>query len=109
MKRLLVVCPHPENQVPGQRLKFEQYFFTGLYGLTAIGIGGLVYNAATGFGAEVHLVFVSDVGVTRLYENGVDRGTVAVETLIAGVVDVGGWLESLFGDPINGEICSHSL
>ncbi len=26
MKRLLVVCPHPENVVPGQRLKYEQYF-----------------------------------------------------------------------------------
>ncbi|PZR27463.1 MAG: glycosyltransferase [Citrobacter freundii] len=24
--RLLVVCPHPENRVPGQRLKYEQYF-----------------------------------------------------------------------------------
>ena len=26
MKRLLVICPHPENVVPGQRLKYEQYF-----------------------------------------------------------------------------------
>ena len=26
MKRLLVVCPHPENVAPGQRLKYEQYF-----------------------------------------------------------------------------------
>lgn len=25
-KRILVVCPHPENVVPGQRLKYEQYF-----------------------------------------------------------------------------------
>ncbi len=25
MKRLLVVCPHPENVAPGQRLKYEQY------------------------------------------------------------------------------------
>lgn len=24
--RMLVVCPHPENMVPGQRLKYEQYF-----------------------------------------------------------------------------------
>jgi L-malate glycosyltransferase len=24
--RLLVVCPHPENLAPGQRLKYEQYF-----------------------------------------------------------------------------------
>jgi glycosyltransferase involved in cell wall biosynthesis len=23
---MLVVCPHPENMVPGQRLKYEQYF-----------------------------------------------------------------------------------
>ena len=26
MRRLLVICPHPENVVPGQRLKYEQYF-----------------------------------------------------------------------------------
>ena len=25
-KRILVVCPHPENVAPGQRLKYEQYF-----------------------------------------------------------------------------------
>ena len=25
-KKILVVCPHPEGYVPGQRLKFEQYF-----------------------------------------------------------------------------------
>lgn len=25
-KRLLVVCPYPENVAPGQRLKYEQYF-----------------------------------------------------------------------------------
>ncbi|MFZ9388922.1 MAG: glycosyltransferase family 4 protein [Chitinophagaceae bacterium] len=24
--KLLIVCPHPENTVPGQRLKYEQYF-----------------------------------------------------------------------------------
>ena len=26
MKRLLVICPHPENVAPSQRLKYEQYF-----------------------------------------------------------------------------------
>ncbi len=26
MKRILVICPHPEHVAPGQRLKFEQYF-----------------------------------------------------------------------------------
>lgn len=26
MKKVLVVCPFPENLVPGQRLKYEQYF-----------------------------------------------------------------------------------
>ena len=26
MRRLLMVCPHPENVAPGQRLKYEQYF-----------------------------------------------------------------------------------
>jgi len=25
-RRLLIICPHPENTVPGQRLKYEQYF-----------------------------------------------------------------------------------
>ncbi len=25
-KKLLVICPHPENVAPGQRLKYEQYF-----------------------------------------------------------------------------------
>ena len=25
-KRILVICPHPENVAPGQRLKYEQYF-----------------------------------------------------------------------------------
>jgi glycosyltransferase involved in cell wall biosynthesis len=25
-KRILVVCPYPENEAPGQRLKYEQYF-----------------------------------------------------------------------------------
>ena len=25
-KRILVVCPYPENSAPGQRLKYEQYF-----------------------------------------------------------------------------------
>lgn len=25
-KKMLVICPHPENRVPGQRLKYEQYF-----------------------------------------------------------------------------------
>ena len=25
-KRILVLCPHPENCAPGQRLKYEQYF-----------------------------------------------------------------------------------
>ena len=24
--KMLVICPHPENMVPGQRLKYEQYF-----------------------------------------------------------------------------------
>ncbi len=27
-KKILVVCPHPENTAPGQRLKYEQYFET---------------------------------------------------------------------------------
>ncbi len=26
MKKILVICPFPENEVPGQRLKYEQYF-----------------------------------------------------------------------------------
>lgn len=26
MKRILVICPHPEGVAPGQRLKYEQYF-----------------------------------------------------------------------------------
>lgn len=26
MKRILLLCPHPENVAPGQRLKYEQYF-----------------------------------------------------------------------------------
>lgn len=26
MKKLLIICPFPENEVPGQRLKYEQYF-----------------------------------------------------------------------------------
>ncbi len=25
-KKILVICPHPEDMVPGQRLKYEQYF-----------------------------------------------------------------------------------
>ena len=25
-KKILIVCPHPENYAPGQRLKYEQYF-----------------------------------------------------------------------------------
>src|SRR5258708_11931130 len=25
-KKMLVICPHPENIAPGQRLKYEQYF-----------------------------------------------------------------------------------
>jgi L-malate glycosyltransferase len=25
-KKMLVICPHPEDRVPGQRLKYEQYF-----------------------------------------------------------------------------------
>ena len=25
-KRILLICPHPENYAPGQRLKYEQYF-----------------------------------------------------------------------------------
>jgi len=25
-RRILVICPHPIGYVPGQRLKFEQYF-----------------------------------------------------------------------------------
>jgi glycosyltransferase involved in cell wall biosynthesis len=25
-KRMIVICPHPENVAPGQRLKYEQYF-----------------------------------------------------------------------------------
>jgi len=25
-KHILIVCPYPENEVPGQRLKYEQYF-----------------------------------------------------------------------------------
>ena len=24
--KMLVICPHPVNTVPGQRLKYEQYF-----------------------------------------------------------------------------------
>ena len=24
--RILVICPHPEDVAPGQRLKYEQYF-----------------------------------------------------------------------------------
>jgi L-malate glycosyltransferase len=26
MKKIIVICPFPENEVPGQRLKYEQYF-----------------------------------------------------------------------------------
>jgi glycosyltransferase involved in cell wall biosynthesis len=26
MKKILVICPHPEHVAPGQRLKYEQYF-----------------------------------------------------------------------------------
>ena len=26
LKKILVICPHPENVAPGQRLKYEQYF-----------------------------------------------------------------------------------
>ena len=26
MKQILILCPHPPNTVPGQRLKYEQYF-----------------------------------------------------------------------------------
>ncbi|MDF2455657.1 MAG: glycosyltransferase [Cytophagaceae bacterium] len=26
MKKVIVICPHPEDIVPGQRLKYEQYF-----------------------------------------------------------------------------------
>jgi len=26
LKKILIVCPYPENEVPGQRLKYEQYF-----------------------------------------------------------------------------------
>jgi glycosyltransferase involved in cell wall biosynthesis len=25
-KKILIICPYPENEVPGQRLKYEQYF-----------------------------------------------------------------------------------
>ena len=25
-KKMLIVCRHPENYAPGQRLKYEQYF-----------------------------------------------------------------------------------
>ena len=25
-KRILIICPNPENYAPGQRLKYEQYF-----------------------------------------------------------------------------------
>ncbi|MET0394474.1 MAG: hypothetical protein ABW019_15120, partial [Chitinophagaceae bacterium] len=25
-KKILVICPHPVGYVPGQRLKYEQYF-----------------------------------------------------------------------------------
>src|ERR1700759_3375595 len=25
-KKMLLICPHPENIAPGQRLKYEQYF-----------------------------------------------------------------------------------
>ena len=25
-KKILFICPYPENTVPGQRLKYEQYF-----------------------------------------------------------------------------------
>jgi hypothetical protein len=25
-KKLIVICPHPEHEAPGQRLKYEQYF-----------------------------------------------------------------------------------
>ena len=25
-KKILIICPHPQNMVPGQRLKYEQYF-----------------------------------------------------------------------------------
>ena len=25
-KKILVICPHPEDTAPGQRLKYEQYF-----------------------------------------------------------------------------------
>ena len=28
MKKIIVICPFPENEVPGQRLKYEQYFNT---------------------------------------------------------------------------------
>ena len=26
IKKILVICPYPENTAPGQRLKYEQYF-----------------------------------------------------------------------------------
>ena len=26
MKKILFICPYPVNTIPGQRLKYEQYF-----------------------------------------------------------------------------------
>ncbi|MFY7861411.1 MAG: hypothetical protein ACOVP5_04225, partial [Chitinophagales bacterium] len=26
MKKICIICPHPEGVAPGQRLKYEQYF-----------------------------------------------------------------------------------
>ena len=28
-KKILFICPYPQNTVPGQRLKYEQYFLEG--------------------------------------------------------------------------------
>lgn len=53
-KRILVICPYPENEVPGQRLKFEQYY---------------PMLRASGFDIEVR-PFFTRVGYRTLYTQG---------------------------------------
>ncbi|MEM9378357.1 MAG: hypothetical protein AAGB93_00310 [Planctomycetota bacterium] len=70
--------------------KFEQWFSTAQYGVTAFGVVDL-FGPANQTGVDLHLVFVCDIAqdTTTIYENGVMIGTVPHGFALEGMVGIG--------------------
>jgi hypothetical protein len=87
--------------------KFEQWFGTAQYGVTAFGVADYTLGPNSA-GVDVHIVFTCDTvaGITTVYENGVAVGTAPYTFLLAGMVGIGQVHDPAAGDadPLAGQM-----